>query len=71
MLKMALLTERILQYLDQHKIADTLKLADEFKEDHQKVIGALKSLESLEMAEGDKNSLYKIELTAEGIGIFF
>lgn len=40
------LTEQILKYIEQHEKADTLDLAAEFSEDHQKVVGALKSIQA-------------------------
>jgi phenylalanyl-tRNA synthetase alpha chain len=40
------LTEQILKYIDQHEKADTLDLAVEFSEDHQKIVGALKSIQA-------------------------
>ncbi|XP_045767572.1 phenylalanine--tRNA ligase alpha subunit [Maniola jurtina] len=60
------LNERILKYLDAFDKVDTLNLASEFNEDHQKVVGAVKSLEALEMviSEGVKST--KWELTDEG-----
>jgi hypothetical protein len=41
------LSERVLQYLDGHDRVDTLHLAEIFKVDHQKVVGAVKSLQAL------------------------
>lgn len=41
------LSVRVLEYLDGHKTIDTLHLAGLFKVDHQKVVGAVKSLQSL------------------------
>lgn len=40
------LSERLLLYLDGHERVDTLHLAALFKVDHQKVIGAVKSLQA-------------------------
>jgi phenylalanyl-tRNA synthetase alpha chain len=40
------LTEQILKHIEQHEKADTLDLAAEFGEDHQKVVGALKSIQA-------------------------
>lgn len=42
------LTDRILAYLDRHDETNSLDLADEFQEDHQKIIGAIKSLETMD-----------------------
>lgn len=42
------LTDRILEYLADHGETNSLNLADEFQDDHQKVIGAIKSLETID-----------------------
>lgn len=41
------LTDQILDHLDEHGEVNSLVLAEEFKEDHQKIIGAIKSLEAI------------------------
>lgn len=41
------LTDQILDYLDKHGEINSLHLAEIFKENHQKIIGAIKSLEAL------------------------
>jgi phenylalanyl-tRNA synthetase alpha chain len=41
------LSEKLLQYLDGHERVDTLHLAAVFNVDHQKIIGAVKSLQAL------------------------
>jgi phenylalanyl-tRNA synthetase alpha chain len=41
------LSERLLCYLDRHERVDTLHLASLFEVDHQKVIGAVKSLQAV------------------------
>jgi phenylalanyl-tRNA synthetase alpha chain len=41
------LSEKVLQYLDGHENIDTLHLAELLSVDHQKVIGAVKSLQAL------------------------
>jgi phenylalanyl-tRNA synthetase alpha chain len=41
------LSERLRLYLDGHERVDTLHLAALFKVDHQKVIGAVKSLQAV------------------------
>ena len=41
------LSVRVLQYLDGHERVDTLRLAELFKVDHQKVVGAVKSLQAI------------------------
>ncbi|CRL05863.1 CLUMA_CG019055, isoform A [Clunio marinus] len=40
------LTEQILNYIEQNDLADTLDLATNFNEDHQKIIGAVKSIQA-------------------------
>lgn len=41
------LSVRVLQYLDGHDAVDTLHLAGLFKVDHQKIVGAVKSLQAV------------------------
>ncbi|XP_060802019.1 phenylalanine--tRNA ligase alpha subunit [Amyelois transitella] len=60
------LNERILHYLDKCNEVDTLKLANEFHEDHQKIVGAVKSLEALEMVTSEAVKNTRWELTEEG-----
>lgn len=60
------LNERILHYLDKCDEVDTLQLAREFDEDHQKIIGAVKSLEALEMVLSEAAKHIRWELTEEG-----
>ncbi|XP_063391743.1 phenylalanine--tRNA ligase alpha subunit [Cydia fagiglandana] len=60
------LNERILHYLEKSDKVDTIKLASEFGEDHQKVVGAVKSLEALEMVISEAAKSTKWELTEEG-----
>ncbi|CAH0674171.1 unnamed protein product [Spodoptera exigua] len=60
------LNERILHYLDKNDKVDTIKLASEFKEDHQKIVGAVKSLEALEMVVSEPTKSTRWELTGEG-----
>lgn len=60
------LNERILHYLEKCETADTLKIASEFSEDHQKVVGAVKSLEALEMVVSEAVKNTRWELTGEG-----
>ena len=40
--------EKVLEYLSQHEEINTLELANIFNVDHQKIIGAIKSLEAFE-----------------------
>lgn len=60
------LNERILHFLDKCDIVDTLQLANEFNEDHQKIVGAVKSLEALEMVVSEAAKSTRWELTEEG-----
>ncbi|KAF9412586.1 hypothetical protein HW555_008949 [Spodoptera exigua] len=60
------LNERILHYLDKNDKVDTIKLASEFEEDHQKIVGAVKSLEALEMVVSEPTKSTRWELTGEG-----
>ncbi|CAK1579759.1 unnamed protein product [Parnassius mnemosyne] len=60
------LNERILHYLNNVDTVDTLKLASEFNEDHQKIVGAVKSIEALDMVKSDAVKSTKWELTEEG-----
>ncbi|XP_072398556.1 phenylalanine--tRNA ligase alpha subunit [Diabrotica undecimpunctata] len=64
---MAQLIENILKYISDNGDVNTLKLASAFNEDHQKIIGALKSIQAhgdLVLAEPVSNK--KVELTEEG-----
>lgn len=61
------LNERILHYLEKSDKVDTLKLASEFGEDHQKIVGAVKSLEALEMVVSETAKSTKWDLTEEGL----
>lgn len=58
--------ERILHYLHDSDNVDSVKLADEWQEDHQKVVGAIKSLEALEMVIATTSKSTKWDLTDEG-----
>jgi phenylalanyl-tRNA synthetase alpha chain len=61
------LPEKILAVLADVKSIDTLQLAQNFNEDHQKIIGAVKSLESLgDVVKTETKSIKKFELTKEG-----
>ncbi|XP_026759681.2 phenylalanine--tRNA ligase alpha subunit [Galleria mellonella] len=60
------LNEKILHYLDKSDKVDTLKLASEFNEDHQKIVGAVKSLEALDMVTSEAVKSTRWELTEEG-----
>ncbi|XP_026333458.1 phenylalanine--tRNA ligase alpha subunit isoform X1 [Hyposmocoma kahamanoa] len=60
------LNEKILHYLEKSGKVDTLVLAREFEEDHQKIVGAVKSLEALEMVTLEAVKSTKWGLTEEG-----
>lgn len=61
------LTEQVLNYIEQNERADSLDLASEFQQDHQKVIGALKSIEAHgEILKSETTSKKIWELTDEG-----
>lgn len=61
------MAERILKYLSEHSEVNTLKLAEIFNEDHQKVIGALKSIQANgDLVSAEPVSEKNIELTEEG-----
>ncbi|XP_053986444.1 phenylalanine--tRNA ligase alpha subunit isoform X1 [Hylaeus volcanicus] len=61
------LADKILEYLDEHEEVNSLDLADIFKENHQKIIGAIKSLETLdELIVANQVSEKRWELTTEG-----
>ncbi|XP_072949849.1 phenylalanine--tRNA ligase alpha subunit [Epargyreus clarus] len=60
------LNERILHYLEGCDNVDTLKLASEFNEDHQKIVGAVKSIEALEMVVSEPVKSIKWDLSDEG-----
>ncbi|KAJ9590386.1 hypothetical protein L9F63_016577 [Diploptera punctata] len=61
------LSERILEYLSLSENIDTLVLADSINVDHQKIIGAVKSLQSTgDLITTDQLTQTKWELTDEG-----
>lgn len=61
------LTDQILNYIDQHGKADTFELATEFNEDHQKIVGAVKSIEAHgELLNSETTSRKVWEVTDEG-----
>lgn len=65
------LGEKILQYLSHTPSVSSLQLAKELEEDHQKIVGAIKSLQSLgDIIEAEQVSSIKWELTPEGRGKF-
>lgn len=61
------LTEQILKYIEQHEKADTLDLATEFNEEHQKVVGALKSIQAHgDLLNSETTSRKAWQVTDEG-----
>lgn len=61
------MAEKILKYLSESKEVNTLQLAEIFNEDHQKVIGALKSIQANgDLVVAEPISEKSIELTDEG-----
>lgn len=62
------LVERILQHLSKAENVSTLDLAASFSVDHQKVIGALKSIQaSGDLLSVEPQSEKHFELTEEGV----
>lgn len=61
------LTEKILHHLNKVNQVDTLDLAQLFKEDHQKVIGALKSIQANgDLVNAEPQTHKRWELSGEG-----
>lgn len=61
------LTEQILKYVDDNGKVDTLDLVPVFGVDHQKIIGALKSIEANgELLQTEQTSRKTWDLTEEG-----
>lgn len=61
------LTEQILNYIDARNKADTYELAAEFGEDHQKIIGSVKSIEAHgDILNSETTSRKEWEVTDEG-----
>lgn len=61
------LSEKILEYLSKSDEVNSLDLANIFQEDHQKVIGAIKSLQAIgNLINANQVSSKKWELTEEG-----
>ena len=62
-----MLTEDILKYVDTHERVDTLDLVKIFDEDHQKIVGAVKSiLANGDLLNSEQTSRKAWELTDEG-----
>lgn len=67
---MAELTEKILRHLAEHNEVNTLELAKLLSEDHQKIIGALKSIQANgELVVAEPQSEKHFELTDEGTAV--
>lgn len=61
------LGEKILQHLSECDKVDTLDLAKIFNEDHQKIVGALKSIQANgDLIDAENKSEKYWELTEEG-----
>lgn len=61
------LADEILKYLAENNEANSLDLANIFKEDHQKIVGAIKSLQTLDdLVDATLISQQKWEITTEG-----
>lgn len=61
------LTEQILKYVDENGKVDTLDLVPIFGVDHQKIVGALKSIEANgELLSAEQTSHKSWELSEEG-----
>lgn len=61
------LTEQILKYIDENGEIDTLDLVSILKADHQKIVGALKSIQATgDLVEAKQTSRKTWELTDEG-----
>lgn len=61
------LTEQLLKYVDEHGQVDTLDLVPVFGVDHQKIVGALKSIQATgDLLNAEPTSRKTWELTDEG-----
>lgn len=61
------LTERILQHIEKVDSVNTLELVSILNEEHQKIIGALKSIEATgDLVRSETTSSKAWELTGEG-----
>lgn len=61
------LTEQILKYVDQHDSIDTLDLVEILREDHQKIVGAVKSIAANgDLLNTEQTSRKTWELSEEG-----
>lgn len=61
------LTEQILKYIDENGKIDTLDLVPILQVDHQKIVGALKSIQATgDLVDAEQTSRKTWELTDEG-----
>lgn len=61
------LTEQLLKYVDEHGQVDTLDLVPVFGVDHQKIVGALKSIQANgDLVNAEQTSRKTWDLTEEG-----
>ncbi len=62
------LVDKVLEYLSHTEKVDTLQLSREWEEDHQRIIGAVKSIQSLggDIIQVEQRSEIRTELTGEG-----
>lgn len=64
------LTEQLLKYVDEHGQVDTLDVVPVFGVDHQKIVGALKSIQATgDLLNAEQTSRKSWELTEEGKSI--
>ncbi|KAK3577561.1 hypothetical protein CHS0354_026530 [Potamilus streckersoni] len=64
---MADITGLVLQHIDKSDKINTLDLAESLKEDHQKIVGAVKSLQALgDVIKAEQQVLKRLHLTDEG-----
>lgn len=61
------LTEQLLKFIEEHGKVDTLDLVPVFNVDHQKIVGALKSIEATgDLVNAEQTSRKTWELSNEG-----
>lgn len=64
---MSELPDKVLRVLSERESVDSIQLAEELEEDHQRIVGAVKSLQSLGgVIEAEQRSDTRTELTDEG-----
>lgn len=65
------LVDKVLDYLNRVESVDSLQLAKELEEDHQRIVGAVKSIQSAgDIIEVEQRSEIRTELTSEGTNGF-